>query len=78
MAAEGRLLEESRHEAVILDHVDIFLLQRSLPTAQLLRERGVRVAGAEGILARVVLLIVRHGAATAAAADYRLLAGLTN
>jgi len=67
MAAEGRLLEEPRHEAVILDHVDIFLLEGSLSTAQLLGEGGVGIAGPEGVLARVVLLIVRHGAAAAAA-----------
>lgn len=31
VAAEGGLLEEPWHEAVILDHVDIFLLESALP-----------------------------------------------
>lgn len=69
VAAEGGLLEEPWHEAVILDHVDIFLLESSLPAPQLLGESGVVVAGPEGVLARVV---VRHGAAAAdVAADRR-------
>lgn len=63
MAAEGGLLEESRHEVVILDDVDILLLEGSLPAPQFLGEGGVGVAGPEGVLARVVLLIIRHGAA---------------
>lgn len=60
VAAEGRLFEEPWHKAVVLDHVDIFLLQGALPAPQLLGEGGVRVAGPEGVLARV--RIVRHGA----------------
>lgn len=59
MAAEGRLFEEPWHKAVVLDHVDIFLLQGALPAPQLVSE-GICIAGPEGVLARV--LIVRHGA----------------
>lgn len=33
VGAEGGLLEEARYEAVILDVVDVFLLQRTLPAA---------------------------------------------
>lgn len=65
MAAEGGLLEESGHKAMILDHVDILLLEGALPTPQFLGESGVAVAGPEGVLARVVLLVVRHGSAAA-------------
>lgn len=61
MAAESRLFEESRHEAVILDHVDILLLESTFPAADLLSEKSVGVAGPEGVLARVVLLLIRHG-----------------
>lgn len=64
MAAESRLLEESGHKAVILDHVNIFLLESTFPTPDLLSEESVSVAGSEGILARVVLLFVRHGIPT--------------
>lgn len=64
MAAEGGLLEESGHKAVILDHVDILLLESALPAPQFLGESGVGVAGPEGVLARVVR-IVRHGSAAA-------------
>ena len=60
MTAEGRLLEETRHEAVILDHVDILFLQGTLPSANFLGERGGRIARPEGILARVVRFVVRH------------------
>lgn len=66
VAAEGGLLEESGHKAVILDHVDILLLKGTLPAPQFLGEGGVGVAGPEGVLARVVLLVVRHGSAAAA------------
>lgn len=70
MAAEGGLLEEPRHEAVILDHVNILLLESALPAPQFVGE-GVDVAGPEGVLARV-LRIVRHGAADAADAPLML------
>lgn len=63
VAAEGGLLKEPRHKVVILNDVDILLLEGALPAPQLLAEGGVGVAGPEGILARVVFLIVRHGAA---------------
>lgn len=63
MTAEGRLLKEPRHEAVVLDDVDILFLKGSLSSAELLGECGIRIAGSEGILARVVcFLIVRHRA----------------
>lgn len=65
VATEGGLLEEPWHEAVILDHVNIFLLKSPLPAPQFIGE-GV-VDGPEGVLARV-LWIVRHGAAAADAA----------
>lgn len=64
VAAEGGLLEEPWHEAVILDHVNILLLESALAAPQLI---GEGVAGPEGVLARV-LRIVRHGAAAADAA----------
>lgn len=60
MTAERRLLEESRHEAVILDDVDILFLEGTLSSADLLGEHGVRIARPEGILARVVRIVVRH------------------
>lgn len=66
VAAEGGLLEESGHKAMILDHVDILLLEGALPAPQFLGEIGVAVAGPEGVLARVVR-VVRHGSAAAAA-----------
>lgn len=65
VAAEGGLLEEPWHEAVILDHIDILLLESALPAPQLVVKTDVGVAGPEGVLARVVLRIVRHGAAAA-------------
>lgn len=68
VAAEGGLLEEPWHEAVILDHVDILLLESALPAPQLVGKIGVAIAGPGGVLARVVLRIVRHGAAAADAA----------
>jgi hypothetical protein len=68
VAAESGLLEESRHKAVILDHVDILLLEGAFPTPQFLGESGVDVAGPEGVLTRVILLVVRHGSAAAYAA----------
>lgn len=67
MATEGGLLEEPWHEAMILDHVNILLLESALPAPQLVGKIGVGV-GPEGVLARVVLRIVRHGAAAADAA----------
>lgn len=63
MTAEGWLFEETRHETVILDHVDILFLQGSFSPSNFLSECGVCIAGPEGILARVVcFLIVRHRA----------------
>lgn len=63
MTAEGWLLKETRHETVILDHVDILFLQGSFSSSNFLSECGVCIAGPEGILARVVcFLIVRHRA----------------
>lgn len=67
MAAEGGLLEEPWHKAVILDHVNILLLESALSAPQLIGKGGVGVAGPEEVLARV-LRIVRHGAAAADAA----------
>lgn len=63
MTTEGWLLKETRHETVILDHVDILFLQGSFSSSNFLSECGVCIAGPEGILARVVcFLIVRHRA----------------
>jgi len=71
MAAESGLLEESGHKAVILDHVYILLLEGALPAPQFLGKSSIGVAGPEGVLARVVLLVIRHG--SAAATDWLLL-----
>lgn len=61
MTAERWLFEETRHETVILDHVDILFLQGSFSSSDFLSECGVCITGPEGILARVVcFLIVRH------------------
>jgi len=65
MAAESGLFEESWHKAVILNHVNILFLEGALSAPQFLGESGVGVAGPEGVLTRVVLLIVRHGSAAA-------------
>lgn len=63
MTAERWLFEETRHETVILDHVDILFLQGSFSSSDFLSECGVCITGPEGILARVVcFLIVRHRA----------------
>lgn len=65
MTAKGGLFEKARHEAVVLDDINIFLLERALAPAKFLRERSGGIAGSEGVLARVVRLLVRHGNALA-------------
>lgn len=60
VAAEGRLLEEPRHEVVILHHVNILLLKGPLPSAELLGESGGSIHGPEGVLRVVRFLVVRH------------------
>lgn len=46
---------------MILNDIDILLLQCTLSATQLLGEDGGGIARTKGVLARVVLLIVRHG-----------------
>lgn len=59
VAAEGGLLEESRHEAVILDHVNVLLFQSTLATSEFFSEGRTRVARSQRILENVTVLF-RH------------------
>lgn len=58
MTAKSGLLEEPGHKTVILNHINIFLLQRTLATPEPFGKGSSRIIRTHRVLARVI--VVRH------------------